>query len=243
MTSCVPEVFLFISSDYLFIGTNTSECVYYGEGYILGPLQSPMGSVRGEYSRFYLFKNYVYLDDLSVKLNSCHVGCYYSGECINHLMYADDLVITSPSVAGLYKLLHICESFGLSHDVLFNNKMSTIMSFRAGNLKDAHLPLYTLNGEVLCDSACVKYLGHFVCSDLTDDTDILRQRRCLSIQGNVLLRKFHMCSIGVRLALFRSFCSPMYTSQLWWNYKKCTMKRLHITHHNVFKMSISMSKY
>ena len=117
------------------------------------------------------------------------------------------------------------------------------MSFRAGNLKDAQLPLYTLNGDVLCDSACVKYLGHFICSDLSDDTDILRQRRCLTIQGNILLRKFHMCSIGVRLALFRSFCSPMYTSQLWWNYKKCTMKRLLITYHNVFKMSISMSKY
>ena len=43
-------------------------------------------------------------------------------------MYADDLVIMSPSVAGQYKLIHICESFGLSHDVLFNNKKSTIMS-------------------------------------------------------------------------------------------------------------------
>ena len=189
----------------------------------------------------YLFN--VYVDDLSVKLNSCHVGCYYSGVCINHLMYADDLVIMSPSVAGLYQLIHICETFGLSHDVLFNNKKSTIMSFRAGNLKYAQLPLYTLNGEVLCDSACVKYIGHFICSDLSDDTDILRQRRCLTIQGNILLRKFHMCSIGVRLALFRSFCSPMYTSQLWWNYKKCTMKRLLITYHNVLKMSISMSKY
>ena len=93
-----------------------------------------------------------------------------------------------------------------------------------------------------CDSACVKYLSHFICSDLTDDTDILRQRRCLSIQGNVLLRKFHMCSIGVRLARVMSFCYPMYTSQLWWNYKKCNMKRLLITYHNVFKMSISMSK-
>ena len=76
----------------------------------------------------------VYVDDLSVKLNSCHVGCYYSGGCINHIMYADDLVIISPSVAGLYKLFHICESFGLSHDVLINNKKSTIMSFRAGNV-------------------------------------------------------------------------------------------------------------
>ena len=230
-------MFLSISSDYSFIGTNTGECVYDGEGYILVPLQSLMGSVRGILSPYFFN---VCVDDLSVKLNYCHVGCYCSGGCINHLMYADDLVIMSPSVAGLYKLT---QSFGLSHDVLFNNKKSTIMSFRAGNLKDAQLPLYTVNGEVLCDSACVKYLGHFICSGLSDDTDILRQRRCLTIQGNILLRKFHMCSISVRLALFRSFCSPMYTSQLWWNYKKCTMKRLLITYHNVFKMSISMSKY
>ena len=121
---------------------------------------------------------------------------------------------------------------------------SWVLSRKVNPLRcQTNLPLYTLNGEVLYDSACVKYLGHFICSDLTDDTDILRQRRCLSIQGNVLLRKFHMRSIGVRLALFMSFCSPMYTSQLWWNYKKCTMKRLLITYHNVFKMSISISKY
>ena len=58
---------------------------------------------------------------------------------------------------------------------------------------------------MLCDSACVKYLGHFICSDLSDDTDILRQRRCLTIQGNILLRKFHMCSIGVILGTFQEF--------------------------------------
>ena len=99
LTSYVPKVFLFISSDYLFIGTNTSECVYDGEGYILVPLHTPMGCVRGGLLLPYLFN--VYVDDLSVKLNSCHVGCYYSGGCMNHLMYADDLVIMSPSVAGL----------------------------------------------------------------------------------------------------------------------------------------------
>ena len=58
-----------------------------------------------------------------------------------------------------------------------------------------------------------------------------------------VVRNFHMCSIGVRRALFWGFCSPMNTSQLCWNYKKCTMMRLLIKYHNVFKMSITMSKY
>ena len=239
----MPEVFLFLSHPITCLLVRTPANVYVRWGGVYSSSFTDTNGVRqGGILSPYLFN--VYVNDLSVKLNSCHVRCYYSGGCINHIMYADDLVIMSPSVAGLYKLLHmICESFGLSHDVLFNNKTISIMSFRTGNLKDAHLPLCTLNGEVLCDSACVKDLGHFICSDLTDDTDILRQRRCLSIQENVLLGKFHMCSIGVRLALFRSFCSPMYTSQLCWNYKKCNMKRLLITYHNVFKMSISKSKY
>ena len=36
-------------------------------------------------------------------------------EIINHLMYADDLVIMAPSVTGLSKLLRICELFAASH--------------------------------------------------------------------------------------------------------------------------------
>ena len=38
-------------------------------------------------------------------------------EIINHLMCADGLVIMAPSVAGLSKLLIICELFGASHDI------------------------------------------------------------------------------------------------------------------------------
>ena len=51
-----------------------------------------------------------------MNLNACRVGCCVGNEIINHLMYADDLVIMAPSVAGLSKLLRICELFGASHD-------------------------------------------------------------------------------------------------------------------------------
>ena len=39
------------------------------------------------------------------------------------------------------------------------------------------------------------------------------------VQGNSILRKLNMCSVGVKLTIFRTCCSPMYTAQLWWNYK------------------------
>ena len=59
---------------------------------------------------------------------------------INHLMYADDLVIMAPSVAGLSKLLRICELFGVSHDMIFNQKKSASVYFISKTLKGAQLP-------------------------------------------------------------------------------------------------------
>ena len=62
--------------------------------------------------------------------------------------------------------------------------------------------------------ASYKYLGHYITDYLSDDEDINRQRRTLFVQGYIILRKFNMCSLGVKLTLFRTYCSPMYTAQL-----------------------------
>ena len=118
-------------------------------------------------------------------------------------MYADDLALFAPSVNGLSKLLRICEQFGTSHSVKYNSKKSCIMSFRANYLKGVDLPDFTLFGEKLREVSSVKYLGHVISNNLSDDLDIERQRRQLYAQGNTILRKFHMCSIQVKLTLFR----------------------------------------
>ena len=186
---------------------------------------------------------YIYIDDLSVNLNGCRVGCCVGNEIINHLMYADDLVIMAPSVAGLSKLLKICESFGASHDMIFNQKKSASVYFISKTLKGAHLPNVYLNGEVILQVDSVKYLGHYITNDLHDDLDIRRQCRAINVRGNILFRKFHMCSVSVKLKLFNSYCASMYTPHLWWNYKKMSICKLQITYHNILKMNIGLSKF
>ena len=49
------------------------------------------------------------MDDLSVNLKECPTGCIAGGTIIivNHLMYADDIVLLSPSATGLSFLLHV----------------------------------------------------------------------------------------------------------------------------------------
>ena len=54
-----------------------------------------------------------------------------------------------------------------------------------------------LNGEVILQVDSVKYLGHHLTNDLHDDLDIRRQCRAINVRGNILFRKFHMCSVKI----------------------------------------------
>ena len=51
------------------------------------------------------------MDDLSVNLKECQTGCIAGGTIVNHLMYADDIVLLSTSARGLSLLLHVCGKY------------------------------------------------------------------------------------------------------------------------------------
>ena len=66
-------------------------------------------------------------------------------------------------------------------------------------LKGAHLPNVYLNCVLVKNIDSVKYLGHFPNCELSDDIDIRRQCRVLNVRGNIVFRKFHTCSVPVKL--------------------------------------------
>ena len=159
----------------------------------------------------YLF--YVYLDDLSIALSACRTGCCVGNSLINHLMYADDLVIFSPSSIGLRALITVCEEYAVSHEMLFNHKKSVILICRSKYMKNVY-PVFTLNVKIVDESDTARYLGHIICNSGKDDKDIMRQCQQLYARGNALFRKFHMCSMSVKIQLFNTYCSPMYTKEM-----------------------------
>ena len=67
---------------------------------------------------------------LSVVLNKVPAGCRSAGLIINHLMYADDLVVFAPSAKGLQKLLDVCIDYGQNHDIIYNSLKSNLMLLR-----------------------------------------------------------------------------------------------------------------
>ena len=62
----------------------------------------------------------IYMDDLSMHLNSSGIGGYLGTAFINHLCYADDLCLISLSSSGMQQLLHICNTYAAEHQLLYN---------------------------------------------------------------------------------------------------------------------------
>ena len=148
----------------------------------------------------------MYVDELSVMLNMQRSGCYIGDRKVNHLMYADDIVVLAPSARALQALLDTCTNFGNCNGACYNASKSVVMVCRSKLLKDVKIPYFHLDGAKLNEVTEVKYLGHVIRNDLSDDDDILRATRQLYCQGNVLLRSFHMCTMDVKPRLFRTYC-------------------------------------
>ena len=66
----------------------------------------------------------IYMDDLSMHINSSGIGGYLRTAFINHLCYADDLCLISLSSCGMQQLLHICNEYAAEHQLIYNGSKS-----------------------------------------------------------------------------------------------------------------------
>ena len=189
----------------------------------------------------YLFN--VYMDDLSLRLKKHYAGCKIANNIINHLFYADDLVLLCPSHRGLQELLETCEKFASEHDIIFNTKKSVVMIRRSNLLKTAVVQPFKLCNEVLNEVTETKYLGYYLTDDGKDDRDMTRACRQLYAQGNSLVRKFHMCTEKVKIKLFTTYCSQIYCAQLWQfrDFEKA-YRKVKVAYNNVFRFFLRLPK-
>ena len=185
----------------------------------------------------------LYMDDLSKQLNACNTGCMLGDNLVNNLMYADDLVVLSPSSAGLQQLLNICTVYGIENDIMYNASKSVVLICRTKEDEGQIFPDFKLSFNVLNVCSKVNYLGHFITEHMTDDEDIRRQCRKMYAQANILARKFSMCSEAVKITLFRAYCTPLYTAHLWSRYKRASFQKLQVAYNDAMRILLKRPRW
>ncbi len=89
------------------------------------------------------------MDELSSHLTACKIGCMIGNMILNHIMYADDLIIFCSYSGGMEKILKICEKYGIEFDIKYNFMKSNIMIIRSKENKGVSFPTFYLKGEKL----------------------------------------------------------------------------------------------
>ena len=79
----------------------------------------------------------VYMDDLSVSLNSStsNIRGQIGNIFLSDLCYADDLCLISLVSAGMQKFLGICSKYAIDHSLTYNEKINFSLCFIPGTLK------------------------------------------------------------------------------------------------------------
>ena len=68
-----------------------------------------------------------YVNDLSEQLQKLPVGCCCGDMVVNHLMYADDIVLLAPSGKGMQTIIDATYAYGIAYDIVFNIMKSQVI--------------------------------------------------------------------------------------------------------------------
>ncbi|MFZ2537928.1 MAG: reverse transcriptase family protein [Oscillospiraceae bacterium] len=187
-----------------------------------------------------------YIQHLIATVTQSRIGCNLGGYFVNLLAYADDMVLLAPSWAALQSLLNIVHEEASLINMTFNTLKTVCMIF---NPKEKckiicdNFPRFQLAGCNLDFVTKFKYLGHIIDHDMCDDDDINREIKCLYTRTNILIRRFHRCSVGVKLKLFKSYCLCFYDIALWRNFTAKTLNHFLSCYHKCIKMFFGFHKY
>ena len=182
----------------------------------------------------------VYMDDLSTSLNNSGIGGHIGEKTINHLCYADDICLIALSSSAMQQLLNICHTYSTEHSLLYTGNKSFSLCFKPSTVKFTRPWFFLASMKIPIVTHC-KYLD-VIMSEHNSDNDLKRQK--FYANANILIRKFSKCSVNVKCYLFKTYCSTMYCSALWFNSTKTALlTKLKIAYNNSLRRLLGLPKY
>ena len=184
----------------------------------------------------------VYINILSNELNKLKIGCVMGGVVINHLCYADDTALFTPSAKSLQLLIKTCEKIGNELDIKFNVNKTKCMIFKTKRYNDISITFQLYNREIeLVEN--FKYLGITISNDLKDNIEMKNQYRSICTRSNMLIRKFGNCSNKVKVNLFKTYCTSIYGLSLWCNFNKRIININRVCYNNSLRFLLNLDRF
>ena len=106
---------------------------------------------------------------LIVQLQKLPVGCCCDDMVVNHLMYADYIVLLAPSGKGMQTSICATYAYGNAYDIIFNITKSQVMFY--DTLKIGQAANIMLGDTVLSVVQPYRYLGHILTNNLSHEAD------------------------------------------------------------------------
>ena len=154
----------------------------------------------------------LYIDELIKLIHKSKVGCYVGDLPASVFIYADDIVLLSPTRYSMKVLLDICEKFGRKYGLNFNPNKTECMFF--SKFKNEKMPEnFYLNSIPIKFVSSFTHLGHLfssgTCSFSADQ--IVKD---IKSKSNCIVNFFNFAAVHTKAKLFNYFCTSYYGSVL-----------------------------
>ena len=149
----------------------------------------------------------VYIDNMLNIIKDNNLGCHIGDTCCGIIGYADDILLLSPTVQTLERMIRVCETYACDFDIKFNGKKSQLMVF--GKCKGEIN--VRVNGEKLEVVNTMKYLGNVISNSVCDPM-ISNVKNDFTCKVNAFLGNFSEISSHVKNSLFQQYCLSLYGS-------------------------------
>jgi hypothetical protein len=202
MKRAVPKVFLEVLEDWFH---KHLTCVRFGSATSLF-VSLECGVRQGGVLSPHLFA--IYIDVIVGEIARSKFSCTYRFTCISVFMYADDLILLSPSVSSLQEIINIVEEQLLLLEMSVNVSKSACLRFGPRH-KVLCADMKTSDGHTIQWVTKCLYLGKLLLSSNVFKCDFENEKKSLFKSFNAIFGKIgRFASTEVVIHLLKTKCLP-----------------------------------
>jgi hypothetical protein len=151
----------------------------------------------------------VYVDELIERLESRSIGCCIGNKFFGCCVYADDILILSPTIAGLQDMLNVCYTFANDNGITFNSEKS--MCIKIGKMWSAVISDMSLGQNTIRWVDSFKYLGLIFNNGVNISVDCAPIRKKFYAAFNSIMCNCKTAAENVKMFLTNAYCLPVLT--------------------------------